>query len=54
MVDDHAAIRDRNEEYANGNGLTIAYAEALGVPVDASHEPWRDLISEIRLLRVDS
>ncbi|MFE2852744.1 toxin Doc [Streptomyces lavendulae] len=42
----------RNEAY--GYGLAIAYLEASGMAVDTSYEPWRDLINEIRLLRVDS
>ncbi|WP_331720502.1 toxin Doc (plasmid) [Streptomyces sp. NBC_00161] len=42
----------RNEAY--GYGLAIAYLEASGKAVDTSYEPWRELINEIRLLRVDS
>ncbi|MFF9915354.1 toxin Doc [Streptomyces sp. NPDC013457] len=42
----------RNELY--GYGLAIAYLEASGHRVDTSFEPWRDLIHEIRRLRLDS
>ncbi|MBT1189244.1 toxin Doc [Streptomyces sp. CJ_13] len=42
----------RNEAY--GYGVAIAYLEASGKRVDAAYEPWRDLINEIRALRLDS
>lgn len=42
----------RNEAY--GYGVAIAYLRASGEPVDATYEPWRDLINDIRALRVDS
>ncbi|WP_030731767.1 hypothetical protein [Streptomyces sp. NRRL S-237] len=42
----------RNEAY--GYGVAIAYLEASGKLVDTSYEPWRDLINDIRSLRVDS
>ncbi|MFE5485181.1 toxin Doc [Streptomyces sp. NPDC056527] len=42
----------RNELY--GYGIAISYLEASGHRVDTSYEPWRDLIHEIRSLRLDS
>lgn len=42
----------RNEAY--GYGVAIAYLKASGKRVDAAYEPWRDLINEIRALRLDS
>jgi hypothetical protein len=42
----------RNELY--GYGIAISYLEASGHHVDTSYEPWRDLIHEIRSLRLDS
>ena len=42
----------RNEAY--GYGVAIAYLEASGERVDTTYEPWRDLINDIRALRVDS
>ncbi|MET9623773.1 MULTISPECIES: toxin Doc [unclassified Streptomyces] len=41
----------RNELY--GYGLAVAYLEASGHRVDTTYEPWRDLIHEIRALRLD-
>lgn len=41
----------RNEAY--GYGVSIAYLEASGKRVDATYEQWRDLVNEIRALRVD-
>ncbi|MEU8523843.1 toxin Doc [Streptomyces sp. NBC_01216] len=41
----------RNELY--GYGLAVAYLEASGHRVDTTYEPWRDLIRDIRALRVD-
>lgn len=41
----------RNELY--GYGLAVAYLEASGHRVDTTYEPWRDLIHEIRSLRLD-
>ncbi|RLU82576.1 toxin Doc [Streptomyces griseocarneus] len=42
----------RNQAY--GYGLAIAYLEASGERVDTAYEPWRDLITEIAALRLDS
>ncbi|MER6684572.1 toxin Doc [Streptomyces olivaceoviridis] len=42
----------RNEAY--GYGLAIAYLEASGEGIDTTYELWRDLITEIRTLRLDS
>ncbi|WP_455357174.1 toxin Doc [Streptomyces sp. SYSU K217416] len=42
----------RNEAYAYG--VAIAYLEASGERVDTTYEPWRDLINDIRSLRLDS
>ncbi|WP_338704157.1 toxin Doc (plasmid) [Streptomyces sp. Q6] len=40
----------RNEYF--GYGVAIAYIEACGESVDHSYEPWRDLITDIRALRL--
>ncbi|MFE5406457.1 toxin Doc [Streptomyces sp. NPDC056580] len=40
----------RNEFYAYG--VAVAYIEASGETVDAPYEPWRDLITDIRALRL--
>jgi hypothetical protein len=40
----------RNEYFAYG--VAIAYIRASGESVDTTYEPWRDLISDIRALRV--
>ncbi|MCX4804662.1 toxin Doc [Streptomyces sp. NBC_01214] len=42
----------RNEAY--GYGVALAYLEASGKRVNAEYEPWRDLITDIRSLRLDS
>ncbi|MGW2996950.1 hypothetical protein ACWDA9_36390, partial [Streptomyces sp. NPDC001193] len=42
----------RNEAY--GYGVAIAYLEASGKRVDTGYDLWRDLINEIRALRLDS
>ncbi|WP_406052205.1 toxin Doc [Streptomyces virginiae] len=42
----------RNEAY--GYGVALAYLEASGKHVVAEYEPWRDLITDIRSLRLDS
>ena len=42
----------RNEAY--GYGLAIAYLEASGEGVDPTYELWRDLITDIRALGLDS
>ncbi|MFJ5265021.1 toxin Doc [Streptomyces sp. NPDC088387] len=42
----------RNELF--GYGIAIAYLEASGEPVDTKFELWRDLIHDIRGLRLDS
>ncbi|WP_438306753.1 toxin Doc (plasmid) [Streptomyces sp. HUAS TT11] len=42
----------RNEAF--GYGVAIAYLEASGEHVDEKFELWRDLIHEIRSLRLDS
>lgn len=34
-------------------GVTVAYIEASGENVEASYEQWRDLINDIRALRLD-
>ncbi|MFI0220130.1 toxin Doc [Streptomyces lydicus] len=44
-------LPDRNELY--GYGIAVAYIEASGETVAASYEQWRDLISDIRALRLD-
>ncbi|MFE3737897.1 toxin Doc [Streptomyces sp. NPDC059134] len=41
----------RNEYF--GYGVTVAYIEASGESVDALYEQWRDLINDIRALRLD-
>ncbi|MFD8079963.1 toxin Doc [Streptomyces sp. NPDC059718] len=40
----------RNELY--GYGIAVAYIEASGETVDATYEQWRDLIADIRALRL--
>ncbi|WOT40597.1 toxin Doc [Streptomyces coeruleorubidus] len=40
----------RNEYFAYG--VAIAYIRASGQTVDDSYEPWRDLITDIRALRL--
>jgi hypothetical protein len=40
----------RNEYFAYG--VAIAYIRASGESIDTTYEPWRDLISDIRALRV--
>ncbi|MDN3028001.1 toxin Doc [Streptomyces sp. S.PB5] len=40
----------RNEFYAYG--VAVAYIEASGETVDAPYEQWRDLITDIRALRL--
>ncbi|MEV8553823.1 toxin Doc [Streptomyces glaucescens] len=40
----------RNEYVAYG--VAVAYIRASGETVDASYEPWRDLIIDIRALRL--
>jgi hypothetical protein len=42
----------RNEVF--GYGVAIAYLEASGQRVDTKFELWRELIYDIRALRVDS
>ncbi|MFE0452473.1 toxin Doc [Streptomyces sp. NPDC058914] len=42
----------RNEVY--GYGVAIAYLEACGERVDTKFELWRELIYDIRALRLDS
>ncbi|MEV7885127.1 toxin Doc [Streptomyces sp. NPDC002817] len=42
----------RNEVFAYG--VAIAYLEASGEQVDQKFELWRDLINDIRALRLDS
>ncbi|MGW6564804.1 toxin Doc [Streptomyces sp. NPDC054975] len=42
----------RNELY--GYGIAIAYLEASGHHVDTTFEPWRDLVNDIRALRLNS
>ncbi|MGW1764241.1 toxin Doc [Streptomyces sp. NPDC002073] len=42
----------RNEAY--GYGIALAYLEASGERVDATYDPWRDLINDIRTLHLDS
>ncbi|MER5916712.1 toxin Doc [Streptomyces sp. NPDC001982] len=42
----------RNEMF--GYGLAIAYLEASGEHVDTKFELWRDVIHDIRALRLDS
>lgn len=45
-------LPSRNELF--GHGLAIAYLELSGHQVHAKFEVWRDLINDIRLLRVTS
>ncbi|MEU6807563.1 hypothetical protein ABZ920_00740 [Streptomyces sp. NPDC046831] len=45
-------LRTRDEAY--GYGPAIAYLEASGQGIDPACEPWRDLISEIRALGLES
>lgn len=40
----------RNEYFAYG--VAVAYIRASGGAVDTSYEPWRDLITDIRALRL--
>ncbi|GGR48181.1 hypothetical protein GCM10010497_59470 [Streptomyces cinereoruber] len=40
----------RNELF--GYGVAIAYVEASGESIDAAYEPWRELITDIRALRL--
>lgn len=40
----------RNEYFAYG--VAIAYLRASGETIDDSYEPWRDLITDIRALRL--
>jgi hypothetical protein len=40
----------RNEYF--GYGVAIAYIEASGESVDTTYEPWRDLLTDIRALRL--
>jgi hypothetical protein len=40
----------RNEYFAYG--VAVAYIRASGRTVDASYAPWRDLITDIRALRL--
>lgn len=42
----------RNELFAYG--VAIAYIKACGQSADATYEPWRDLIHEIRALHLDT
>ncbi|OEJ21399.1 toxin Doc [Streptomyces agglomeratus] len=42
----------RNEAY--GYGVAVAYLKASGESVDTKYELWRDLINDIRILRLDS
>ncbi|WP_409235602.1 toxin Doc [Streptomyces sp. PA5.6] len=42
----------RNEAY--GYGVACAYLEASGEAVDTTYELWRELITDIRTLRLDS
>ncbi|MET8676114.1 toxin Doc [Streptomyces sp. NPDC004647] len=42
----------RNEAY--GYGVAIAYLEASGERVETKYDLWRDLINDIRSLRLDS
>ncbi|MFF3159325.1 hypothetical protein [Streptomyces sp. NPDC057910] len=35
-----------------GYAIAVAYLEASGKTVDAAYEPWRNLITDIRMLRV--
>ncbi|GGP95687.1 toxin Doc [Streptomyces melanogenes] len=40
----------RNEYF--GYGVAVAYIQASGSDVDTAFEPWRDLITDIRALRL--
>ncbi|MFF8258879.1 toxin Doc [Streptomyces virginiae] len=40
-----------NEYFAYG--VAVAYIEACGKAVEASYEQWRDLVTDIRMLRVN-
>ncbi|MEJ8646128.1 toxin Doc [Streptomyces sp. MS1.HAVA.3] len=40
----------RNEYF--GYGVSVAYIKASGKDIDAAFEPWRDLITDIRALRL--
>jgi hypothetical protein len=40
----------RNELYAYG--VAVAYIQASGETVDASYEQWRDLVTDVRSLRL--
>ncbi|WP_327411779.1 toxin Doc [Streptomyces sp. NBC_01233] len=40
----------RNEYF--GYGVAVAYIKASGKDIDAAFEPWRDLITDIRALRL--
>ncbi|MCZ9342438.1 toxin Doc, partial [Streptomyces sp. TRM76130] len=40
----------RNEYFAYG--VTVAYLRASGQTVDSTYEPWRNLITDIRALRL--
>ncbi|MFG2227939.1 toxin Doc [Streptomyces sp. NPDC048644] len=40
----------RNEYF--GYGVAVAYIQASGQAVDTTFEPWRDLITDIRALRL--
>ncbi|MGR4879503.1 toxin Doc [Streptomyces sp. LARHCF249] len=42
-------LPDSNEFF--GYGVAVAYIEASGKAVEAPYEQWRDLITDIRLLR---
>jgi hypothetical protein len=42
----------RNEFF--GYGVAVAYIEASGETVDAPYEQWRELIHDIRALRLDA
>lgn len=44
-------LPDYNEFF--GYGIAIAYLEASGETVTTVYEPWRDLITDIRLFRAD-
>ncbi|MFJ4776806.1 toxin Doc [Streptomyces sp. NPDC088762] len=43
-------LPEANEYF--GYGVAVAYIEASGKAVDASYEQWRDLITDLRTLRV--
>jgi CRISPR/Cas system-associated exonuclease Cas4 (RecB family) len=46
-----SSFHARNELFAYG--VAVAYAQASGVPVDASQQQWLQLIDDVRALRVD-